>query len=174
MDAASTWARMVEEIEREVMGDFIVIKKSETADTRACDFASVSKQQLLDSSEMHIDDVRQGMEFFKAMLDAAAFNHDSDKITAIDQFHADFVTGFKQTGWWDSHRKISRHHLQSEDAVPDDVNLVDVLEMVIDCVMAGMGRKGEVYPISISPEILADAVNNTANLLKSHIIVEKI
>ena len=30
----------------------IQIQKSPTADTRTCDFTSVSKQQLLDSSEM--------------------------------------------------------------------------------------------------------------------------
>ena len=149
----------------------IQIQKSPTADTRTCDFASVSKQQLLDSSEMHIDDVRQGMEFFKAMLDAAAFNHDSDKITAIDQFHADFVTGFKQTGWWDEHRKINRHHLLQPDGVPTDVNLVDVLDMIVDCVMAGMARSGSVYPLEIPPEVLMTAFQNTVELLKRQVEV---
>lgn len=149
----------------------IQIQKSPTADTRTCDFTSVSKQQLLDSSEMHIDDVRQGMEFFKAMLDAAAFNHDSDKITAIDQFHADFVTGFKQTGWWDEHRKINRHHLLQPDGVPTDVNLVDVLDMIVDCVMAGMARSGSVYPLEIPPEVLMTAFQNTVELLKRQVEV---
>lgn len=149
----------------------IQIQKSPTADTRTCDFTSVSKQQLLDSSEMHIDDVRQGMEFFKAMLDAAAFNHDSDKITGIDQFHADFVTGFKQTGWWDEHRKINRHHLLQPDGVPTDVNLVDVLDMIVDCVMAGMARSGSVYPLEIPPEVLMTAFQNTVELLKRQVEV---
>ena len=149
----------------------IQIQKSPTADTRTCDFTSVSKQQLLDSSEMHIDDVRKGMAFFMASLFVAGRDHDHDKITGIDQFHADFVTGFKQTGWWDEHRKINRHHLLQPDGVPTDVNLVDVLDMIVDCVMAGMARSGSVYPLEIPPAVLMTAFKNTVELLKRQVEV---
>lgn len=149
----------------------ITIKKSQTADTRTCDWAKVTKDQLQASSEQHIDDVKKGMEFFKGMMDEAIKQHDFDKLTDIDGFHADFLTGFKQTEWWDKHRKIARHHLLDEDGIPEDVNLIDVLDMIVDCVMAGMGRTGTVYPLEISPEVLKRAFNNTVEQLKVEIIV---
>ena len=152
--------------------DTIRILPSTTADTRSCDFANVSKETLLESSEQHIDDVRRGLAFFRYILDLAALAHDRDKITDIDSFHADFVTGFKQTGWWDRHRKLNRHHLLQADGVPDDVNLIDVLDMIADCVMAGMARSGEVYPLDISPDVLTRAFQNTVTLLQSRVVVE--
>lgn len=44
--------------------------------------------------------------------------------------------------------------------------------MVVDCVMAGMGRTGEVYALDISPDVLMTAFQNTVELLKAQIIVE--
>jgi hypothetical protein len=150
----------------------LTIKKSKTADTRTCDFSKVSKPQLYDSSIQHIGDVKEGIAFLKSLLDVAAVRHDADKLTDIAGFHDDFVTGFKQTGWWDRHRKLNRHHLLQPDGVPADVNLIDVLDMIVDCVMAGMGRSGSVYPLTISPEVLKVAFDNTVELLKKEIVVE--
>ena len=151
----------------------ITIKQSKTADTRSCDSSKVTKNQLYDSSVQHISDVAKGMYFFTGLMANAAAIHDLDKLTAIDHFHADFITGFKETGWWDNHRKINRHHLLQEDGVPENVNLIDVLDMIVDCVMAGMGRTGTVYPLSITPEVLMRAFNDTVDLLKSQVVVEQ-
>lgn len=151
----------------------IVIRKSTTADTRTCDHTKVSKHELLHSSIMHIDDVRQGTRFFIEKLYEAAQSHDADKITDIDGFYRDFQTGFEKTEWWDRHRKINRHHLQQEDGVPEDVNLLDVLEMIADCVMAGMARSGSVYPPEISDDVLRRAFDNTVDLLKSQVRVHE-
>ena len=151
----------------------IKIQKSKTADTRSCDFSKVTKKQLEISSMQHIGDVRQGFDFFRGLLGEAGMKHDFDKITALDHFHADFTTGFKETGWWDKHREINRHHLLQEDGVPSDVNLVDVLDMIVDCVMAGMGRTGEVYPLDIKPEVLKAAFDNTVEMLKEQVVVEE-
>ena len=149
----------------------ITIQKSKTADTRTCDFSKVSQEQLMASSIQHIGDVGQGIDFFKNLLDEVAVKHDVDKLTDISGFHADFITGFKQTGWWDRHRKSNRHHLLQADGVPTDVNLIDVLDMIVDCVMAGMGRSGSVYPLTISPEVIKSAFDNTVELLKKQIVV---
>lgn len=149
----------------------INIRKSATADTRTCDFANTTKATLLDSSLTHIDDVVRALAFFVGRLTEAAGKHDYDKLTAIDWFHADFVTGFKQAGWWDNHRKIHRHHLAVEDGVPEDVNLLDVLEYIADCVMAGMARSGTVYELVVLPGLLENAFKNTVELLKSKISV---
>ena len=149
----------------------IAIKKSPTADTRTCDFASTSKETLLASSREHIIDVRKGLEFFCGKILDAMHHHDHDKISDIDGFHKDFVTGFKQTTWWDNHRKVNRHHLLDADGVPADVNLVDVLDMIADCVMAGMARSGSVYPLKINPDVLMAAFQNTVALLKANVQV---
>ena len=150
----------------------MTVKPSPTADTRTCDYTKVSAETLLESSKQHIRDVSAAMSYFSDELLKAANQHDIDKITEIKQFHDDFITGFKITRWWDNHRKISRHHLLSADGVPSDVNLIDVMEMIADCVMAGMARSGSVYPVNISPELLLMAFQNTVAKLKSEITLE--
>ncbi len=149
----------------------IQIHRSPTADTRTCDFAHVSKGMLYESSCQHISDVCEALNFFQSKIVEAAFKHDPDKLTDIDGFHADFVTGFKETGWWDRHRKLNRHHLTQDDGIPADVNLIDVLDFIADCVMAGMARSGSVYPLKLSPELLERAFQNTVELLKSQVEV---
>lgn len=149
----------------------IEITKSATADTRSRDFSKVSEDQLRISSRQHIADVAAGLRFFQELLQEAAKLHDHDKLSDIAGFHRDFVTGFTQTEWWDKHRKVNRHHLLQQDGVPADVNLVDVIEFIVDCVMAGMGRTGKVYPLNISPEVLMRAFNNTVEKLKAQIVV---
>jgi hypothetical protein len=118
--------------------------------------------------------VRSALRFFGEQLDVAAFNHDPDKLTDIDGFHADFVNGFAagHTSWWDRHRKLNRHHLEQPDGCPVDVNLIDVLDYIADCVMAGMARSGSVYPLKLGPELLERAFQNTVELLKHRVVVD--
>ncbi len=152
--------------------NMIKIKKSSTADTRTCDWSKVTKDTLKESSEQHRGDISKGMDFFKNMMDESAKRHDLDKLTNLDEFYADFITGFKQTKWWDNHRKINRHHFLQVEDIPFDVNLIDVLDMIIDCVMSGMGRSGSVYPLEITSELLKRAFDNTVELLKKNIEVQ--
>jgi hypothetical protein len=149
----------------------IEIEKSETADTRTCDYAHVSKETLLASSKQHIRDVREAHQFFSRKIAEAMLAHDTDKITDIDGFHRDFLTGFTVTEWWDRHRTLNRHHLQQDDGIPADVNLIDVLDFIADCVMAGMARSGSVYPLQLSPGLLELAFQNTVTLLKAQVVV---
>lgn len=151
----------------------IRIQKSETADTRTCDYANVSKEMLYKSSRQHIGDVALALRFFRDRLLDAQVNHDTDKLTDIDGFHADFLTGFTQTGWWDRHRQLNRHHLLQADGVRDDVNLIDVLDFIADCVMAGMARSGSVYPLTLSAALLERAFQNTVELLKQNVTVQE-
>ncbi len=152
----------------------ITIRKSETADTRTCDFANVSRETLGASSRQHIGDVRVALGFFAQMLHRAGAMHDVDKLMDLDSFHADFVTGFdaEHQGWWERHRSLNRHHLNLADGIPADVNLIDVLDYIADCVMAGMARSGSVYPLSLPPDLLVFAFQNTvARLTKSVVVV---
>jgi hypothetical protein len=150
----------------------IKIQQSQTADTRTCDFSAVTRETLYASSKQHIGDVQVALRFFGQILERQAVVHDFDKLSDVDGFHADFVTGFKQTGWWERHRGLNRHHLSQEDGVPEDVNLIDVLDFIADCVMAGMARSGSVYPLNLSPELLERAFQNTVALLKREVVVE--
>lgn len=153
----------------------IKIKTSKSADTRSCDSSSVTKEELLKNSKQHIDDVKQGMEFLSALVLLAGKNHDHTKISMIDDFHKDFVEGFKEgnTTWWEAHQKIERHHLKKEEFIQEDVNLVDILEQIVDGVMAGLARSGEYRQEPMSPDLLMKAYNNTVKLMLKSVEVEK-
>ena len=66
---------------------------------------------------------------------------------------------------------MNRHHLEMADGIPEDVNLIDVLDFIADCTMAGMARSGSVRPLNISPETLMRAFQNTVELLKAEVRV---
>lgn len=151
----------------------ILIKKSSTADTRTCDWAKVTKEELLNASKQHIGDVKQGIAFLLFKLNDALGKHDYTKIKNIDEFHADFITGFKTTEWWEMHQREERHHFNNHKYVRDDVNLLDVLEQLVDGVMAGMARSGQYRMENPGAELLLKAYENTAKLLLEHVEVEE-
>lgn len=144
----------------------IIIKKSKNADTRSAE-GEVSKDELLANTKSHISDVQNVGDLLALKLKENCLNHDYTKIDYIDQFHEDFTSGkqgkkFKELPWWQEHMK-ERHHLN--DSVPEDVNLLDVLEMVIDCTVAGLARSGEVYDITIPEDVIKKAIDNTKNYI---------
>ena len=154
----------------------ILIRKSETADTRTCDVTKVTKDQLLKSSEQHIQDVDDGIFFLISLLQmrrrhnnqfGKAPFHDHDKLSDIDQFFEDFTTegSFIEKSGYKRHIKKNRHHLNTPEGIPEDVNLIDVLEYIVDCVMAGKARSGTVFPIKISNELIQRAVANQVEMM---------
>lgn len=152
----------------------IEIKKSETADSRTCDSSKVSKEQLLKSSVQHIGDVEKGLNFFSDMLIKAAGKHDITKIRHIEAFHKDFQDNFKNANnWWQLHQEEERHHLKDDKYVQDDVDLIDILEMIVDGVMAGMARSGEYRKEEIPDALLRKAFDNTIELLLENVKVKK-
>jgi hypothetical protein len=114
---------------------------------------------------LHIGDVQEGLLFLAKKLLAAAAKHDHTKLSKLDDFWADFITGFEQNGWWKMHQKEERHHFNSPEYVREDVNLVDVLEQIVDGVMAGLARSGTYRNEPVSNELLQKAYANTARLL---------
>lgn len=149
----------------------IHIEKSPTADSRTCDYSKVTKEQLWDASKMHVGDIRKGFEFFIEKMRAQAELHDLSKFTHIDDFHRNFVTGFKERDWWDYHQSVERHHFADPKYIPDDINLIDILDQIIDGVMAGMARSGVYREEPMSPELLHTAYRNTIKLLLSNVEV---
>ena len=151
----------------------IEIRPSPTADSRTCDHTKVTRQDLYNASLSHIGDVNNALWFFSQLVLQAGARHDTDKLTDIAGFHRDFAKGFPDgdTPWWDAHRKLNRHHLNMADGVPEDVNLIDVLDYIADCVCAGMARSGSVYEVVIDPEVLHRAFVNTIKRLKEEVVV---
>ena len=148
------------------MEDKIKIVRSPNADTRSA-VGDVTKEELLNQTLSHILDVQNVGQWLAEKLKDQVAEHDHTKIDYIDEFYQDFVSGkqgaeFKVLPWWQKHM-TERHHLN--DSVPEDVNLIDVLEMVIDCTVAGLARSGEVYDITIPNEVLVKAINNTKDLI---------
>lgn len=146
----------------------ITIKKSPTADSRSCDTKNVTKDVLYLSTTSHKYDVADAMSFMASMMKDAGFTHDNHKLYTIDEFHKAFTGGFVDETWWNEHKK-ERHHLPPD---LEDVNLIDILEHISDCVTAGMARTGNVLPLTISNEMLQKAFQNTVNLLIANIKVE--
>jgi len=150
-------------------------------ETKRCDTRALPKGEKLKEEDVRIDTKRHiyaVIEAYKALTEHGveqAKKHDHTKLEDLKGFTDALNTRavgaeFKKHPWWKKHM-TERHHLN--DSVPDDVNLLDVLEMVCDCVCAGMARTGEVYPVEIKPEVLKKAVANTAELLKKNIKVAK-
>lgn len=149
----------------------IHIQKSVNADSRSS-IGKPSIDQLTTDTHKHISDVVQAMNFISDMIKDRAPKHDNTKVSNMEEFHMALNSGhIKDTNWYKKHITEERHHLKSH--VPDDVNIIDVIEHICDCCMAGLARSGDIYDIDLSPELLQVAVSNTVELLKKNTIVEE-
>ena len=154
----------------------ITILPSPTADTRTCDVSTVSYETLLNSTRMHQCDVNKGIGMFIDMLRERAEIHDITKITHGNMFYEDFKNNFLTNKWWEIHKSKERHHLQVEgmrSEGPQGITLIDVLENIVDGVMAGMARGGKYVYCPIDPALLSLAYCNTISLLLSSVEVEE-
>lgn len=156
--------------------DAIKIKHNTAGDSRvATELPTI--EDFHDANVDHISDVKALITRFCTLLKESSLEHDWTKVTepykslfyrelciAIDGY-SPFVEG----EWYNRHCRLERHHLDVR--CPEDVNLFDVIEMVCDCVVAGMARTGDAYNVEITPEILTQAVANTVKLLKNNIEV---
>lgn len=152
----------------------IIIKQSKNADTRSAEGVPTKDQLYMDTLS-HITDVNDVGFFLAEKFKEQVLHHDHTKLDYLDEFYEDFKSGkqgaeFKKLPWWQKHM-TERHHLN--DSVPEDVNLLDVLEMVVDCTVAGLARSGEVYPITVPQEVLELAIDNTKNLIINNVKVVK-
>ena len=137
-----------------------------------------AKEELLISLAMHKSDVQKGCAFIANKIIEAGINHDYTKISLFDDFMEDNVNldDFKSGKWYQAHLNQERHHLNKK--CPDDVNLIDIIEMLVDCTATIIARKG-VMRVGltagdfISDEILSKAFINTVEMLKNEIILEE-
>ena len=155
----------------------VTIYKNPNGDTRTAP-KNVSFEEFQEANDMHREDVNQVMYELSQMIDKRGENHDCTKKSQERMFYKNFLstmnegTDFVNDEWYQLHIKAERHHLLSH--CPDDVNLIDVLEMISDCVCAGMARSGEIRDLEIDSDILNRAVQNTAKMIKDMIDVKEI
>ena len=121
------------------------------------------------STRMHVEDVKRGIDFIVHKLNEAKLSHDHTKFEQLELFLAAYNSGFKDDAFFKMHRTSERHHL---DPSIKDINLLDILEHMVDGIVAGKARKGTVYPFKLAPELLEAAVTNTAKLIESHVVIK--
>lgn len=153
----------------------ITIKKNPNGDTRTAP-KTISYEQFQQANDMHRADVSAVMLLLSSIIAETGVNHDCTKKSEEQMFYDDFKstldsgTSFVDGKWYNLHITSERHHLFSR--CPNDVNLIDVIEMIADCVCAGMARSGEIRSLEINDAILKEAVKNTVKLLQSVIDIE--
>lgn len=153
----------------------IIIKRNPNGDTRTA--KDTSYKAFVGANIQHIEDVNFLMQSIAQEIEKRGHWHDFTKVADEKQFYSDYIntiekgSNFVESEWYQNHIKKERHHLSAN--CPKDVNLIDVIEMVCDCVAAGLARSGEVRKIEISNEILQNAVFNTATRLKDSVKTEE-
>lgn len=155
----------------------IKIYETKKADTRTLKEGEVFKESdVKKDTELHIEAVEKCGNFISEKIKEQFKEHDHTKLGKyLPAFTKALSTGFKgkefkELDWWEIHL-TERHHLN--DKVPEDVNLIDVLEMISDCVSAGLARTGKVYDIDLPESVLKKAFQNTVKMIKDSIEVVK-
>ena len=149
------------------MGE-LVIRRNPNGDTRTAP-KDVTFEEFQEANDMHIRDVSRVMDIFARIIQHRGESHDYTKRTAEKKFYENFLstmnegTNFVEDEWYQMHIEHERHHLLSR--CPEDVDLTDVLEMVVDCTCAGLARSGEIRELEINTDILERAVQNTVQMI---------
>lgn len=159
------------------MSNKIIIEKNTCGDTRTATkcptFSNFER-----SNSLHINNVKGVMGFLARMIKDQGADHDFTK--KLEPYKSEFYRDlcntienkidFENDGTWlKKHYELERHHLLAN--CPDDVNLIDVLEMIVDCICAGLARNGKVRELEINNDILNKAVKNTVQLILDNVEV---
>ena len=155
----------------------VFIKKNTLGDTRTAEHMP-TREEFNEANESHIDDVKRlTKSFCDEMLERISY-HDWTKMQEpyatkfYDAMKANIEDGkepFTDMEWYKLHVHAERHHLN--DRVPEDVDLIDVVERLVDCVAAGMARSGSVYDVTVPYDVLQKAVANTVEDMINAVIV---
>lgn len=153
----------------------IEIHKNPNGDTRTAP-KGITFEQFKEANNSHIADVGNVMFKLSDMLKDNGCKHDWTKKSEEKMFYGDFIEtmaggiDFVSGEWYQLHVNTERHHLLSR--CPEDVNLLDVIEMIVDCVCTGKTRSGAVRDLEISTDILEKALKNTVKLVDNMTIVK--
>ncbi len=143
----------------------IIVKPNPIIRNGNYDFSEVSKEELLNSSQHHINDVRQGITWFIEELVERGQKHDFTKLKYINEYYQAFLNDLKIQDWGEFHKKMQRHHIDDPNGQPQDIDLIDVIEFIIDTVMAGVAKYGQYNIKLLSDDLLQKAYKNTIKKL---------
>ena len=156
----------------------VKIKKNTNGDSRVADHIPTINEFNM-ANATHRDDVRNMINAFCVLFKHKSLDHDWTKVTEPyrSMFYRDMcatlegrLPNFMEGEWAKQHYyENERHHLAVY--APDDVDMFDVIEMICDCVAAGMARSGEVHEVEIPDGVLQRAVKNTVEILKGEVEV---
>lgn len=160
--------------------DKIIIKKNPNGDTRTVDRDNPPTfEEFHEANESHIDDVKRVMFELSNRCTRKGWEHDFTKLSREKEFYNDFMRtitddptmpDFTEGKWYKMHVAAERHHLDKN--MPEDINLLDVIEMIVDRVCASKARGGPCYT-TISDDLLWKAYLNTYDLIDSMTEVEE-
>ncbi len=158
------------------MNNKIKIKTNPNGDTRTA-LKNISFKQFHEANLSHISDVKRVMRVLGTELTLKGISHDFTKIAYEEEFYKDFLAtmnegkDFVSGDWYQKHIHEEKHHPFSY--CHDDINLLDIIETIVDCVCAGKARSGEIRPLEFNMDILQKAVINTTKLIDQMVEVEK-
>ena len=153
-----------------------IIYKNSNGDTRTAP-KNVTFKEFQKANDMHREDVKNTMNEIALLLMEKGKKHDWTKKDYEEMFYNNFLstlnngTNFIEDEWYQLHIEKEKHHLFSK--CHDDVDLLDVIEMVVDCVCAGKARSGEIRGLEINQEILGKALKNTVKKINEMVKCEE-
>ena len=132
-------------------------------------------EEVLNETRQHRADVRNMMFIVAHAIQKRALKHDWTKIEHGREFYQDIVERnntdipYLDRDWAKIHTSQERHHLNV--VVQDDVNLVDVIEFICDCICSGYARDGKIRSelINLDEKTLKLAFNNTIKKLDAEV-----
>lgn len=153
-----------------------IIYKNSNGDTRTAP-KNVTFKEFQKANDMHREDVKNTMNEVAFLLMEKGKKHDWTKKDYEEMFYNNFLstlnngTNFIEDEWYKLHIEKEKHHLFSK--CHDNVDLLDVIEMVVDCVCAGKARSGEIRDLEINQEILDKALKNTVKKINEMVKCEE-
>jgi hypothetical protein len=152
----------------------VIVHGSQNGDGRT-KLEGATREDIYNDVLKHIKDVQLCMNKCSAKVAQAGMLHDNTKVIYNEEY-IDLVDkgvvddDFIKSDWWVKHIHEERHHLLSN--VPVDVNLFDVLEMIVDVIVAGKARKGyfDSEDLNLDMGVLLRAYWNTVKFVDDMVV----
>lgn len=152
------------------------VKHSPYGDTRTAP-KNTTREQFCNANAQHAEDVNEVLTIIATELAYRGLIHDKTKFSREDIFWRDFQdtiqngANFVDGDWYQNHIREERHHPMSY--CHKDVDLIDILEMIVDCCCAAKTRSGsDAYP-KINADILQKAYINTVEKVNGMIVLKE-
>ena len=127
-----------------------------------------NKEILYIETEQHRNDVFRLMSLIALEIMETGNKHDWTKIEYFDEYAKDVKERpenpkFEERDWYKIHTEKERHHLGAK--IPEDIDLIDIIEFISDSIVAGKARTGRVEKkyLELPGDILKKAYWNTIN-----------